>query len=124
MNATEPKVLYATELLEIVAKIRDIDYNIELTDDELLELVRKIRDIDYNIELTDDDKSNRILSLVADAYRLGHTDADVVFSIAVRWGNRSTEPSNHRKTLIEKLHLGLTHNPHLRQTNVVRSYLL
>jgi len=42
---------------------------------ELLELVRKIRDIDYNIELTDDDKSNRILSLVADAYRLGQTDA-------------------------------------------------
>jgi len=62
MNATEPKVLYSIEPKVLYAT-------------ELLEIVRKIRDIDYNIELTDDDKSNRILSLVADAYRLGQTDA-------------------------------------------------
>jgi hypothetical protein len=53
----------------------NLNGDIEMNATELLELVRKIRDIDYNIELTDDDKSNRILSLVADAYRLGQTDA-------------------------------------------------
>jgi hypothetical protein len=62
MNATKLKVIYSIEPKVLYAS-------------ELLELVRKIRDIDYNIELTDDDKSNRILSLVADAYRLGQTDA-------------------------------------------------
>jgi hypothetical protein len=47
-----------------------------------------------------------------------------VFSLAVRWGNRSTKFSTYHQSLIEKLHLGLMHNPHLRQTNVVRSVFM
>ena len=47
-----------------------------------------------------------------------------VFLLAVRWGNRSTKLSIYYRSLIEKLHLGLTHNPHLRQTNVVRSVFI
>jgi len=41
----------------------------------LLTILDRIRDIDYNIELTDDDKANRILSLLGEVYRMGQNDA-------------------------------------------------
>lgn len=41
----------------------------------LLDLAKRIRDIDYNIELTDDDKANRILSILGEVYNAGQMDA-------------------------------------------------